>query len=124
MFMGKKFEDIKGEETTTVIGAGVEVEGTFTASGNITIKGHLTGSVETKNDLYVAETASIDGEVKTKNAFISGRIKGNVIAEEKLKFSSTAKIDGDLICQNLSVEEGAILNGKCQMSKKEEVSLE
>jgi len=121
MFMMKKFEDIKNEETTTIIGSGVEVEGTFTASGNVTIKGRVIGSVETKEDLYVAETASIEAEIKAKNAFIGGAIKGNVVAEEKVNLSNTAKINGDITCQALSIEEGAVLNGKCQMGKREEI---
>ena len=119
MFMSKKNEEVNSE-AETIIGAGVEVEGTFASSGNVTVKGRVLGSLETKNDLYVAETASIEAEVKAKNAFIGGEVKGNVVAEEKVKLSNSAKVFGDITCQTLSIEEGAILNGKCQMSKREE----
>ena len=117
--MSKKNEEVSSE-AETIIGAGVEVEGTFVSSGNVTVKGHVLGSLETKNDLSVAETASIEAEVKAKDAFISGEVKGNVVAEEKVKLSSSAKVLGDIACRTLSIEEGAILNGKCQMSKREE----
>jgi len=119
MFMSKKNEEVNSE-AETIIGAGVEVEGTFVSSGNVTVKGRVLGSLETKNDLYVAETASIEAEVKAKNAFIGGEVKGDVVAEEKVKLSNSAKVFGDITCQTLSIEEGAILNGKCQMSKREE----
>ena len=113
--MAKKNETLN-EEAETIIGAGVEVEGTFVSSGNVTVKGQVSGSLETKSDLYVAETAKIEAEVKAKNAFIGGEIKGNITVEERVKLANTAKVFGDITCQALSIEEGAVLNGKCQMT--------
>jgi cytoskeletal protein CcmA (bactofilin family) len=42
-----------------------------------------------------------------------------VKVSEKLQLKSTAKIFGNVEANILSVEEGGILNGKCQMVKKE-----
>jgi len=117
--MSKKFEEIQKEDTETVIGAGVDVEGTFKANGNVTIKGHISGSVETQADLYIAETAHIEGDTTAKNVLVGGEMHGNIVADDKVKLLGSAKIIGDVTCQFLSIEEGARLNGKCQMGKKE-----
>ena len=106
---------IKPEEAETIIGAGVKVEGTFSAVGNVIIKGELVGSMETQSDVYLMEGGVIEANIKSNNAIIAGRVKGNLKVEEKIELSSTAKLSGDINCQSLSIEEGAILHGKCNV---------
>jgi len=109
---GKKYRD---EDAETIIGSGVKVEGTFVAFGNVTVKGTVSGSIETKNDLRVENGALIEADAKAKNAFVAGAIKGNLKAEEKIKLSESAQVAGDLECKTLSVDEGAAFNGRCVM---------
>jgi len=106
---------IKPEEAETIIGAGVKVEGTFNAVGNVVVKGELVGSMETQSDVYLMEGGVIEANIKASNAIIAGRVKGNLKVEEKIELKSTAKLSGDINCQSLSIEEGAILYGKCKV---------
>ena len=106
---------IKPEEAETIIGAGVKVEGTFNAVGNVVVKGELVGSMETQSDVYLMEGGVIEANIKSNNAIIAGRVKGNLKVEEKIELSSTARLLGDINCQSLSIEEGAILHGKCKV---------
>jgi len=111
----------KNENTETIIGSGVKLEGTFAASGNITVKGVVSGSIETENDLYVEDGAVIEADVKAKNIFVAGEIKGNLKAQEKIELKKTAKVNGDVECKFLSVEEEAVFNGKCVMGGSQEI---
>jgi len=116
--MFEKEHKIKAEDAETVIGAGVRVEGNFNAFGDVIVKGTVSGALETQNDLHVEAGALIEADAKAKNAYIAGEIKGGLIAEEKIKFSRSAKIEGDIQCKILSVEEGAVINGRCIMGAK------
>ncbi len=106
---------IKPEEAETIIGAGVKVEGTFSAVGDVVIKGELVGSIETQSDVYLMEGGVIEANIKSRNAIVAGRVKGNLKVEEKIELNSTAKLSGDINCQSLSIEEGAVLHGKCNV---------
>lgn len=106
---------IKPEDAETIIGAGVKVEGTFNAVGDVIVKGELTGSLETRSNLHLMEGGIIEANVKSQNAVISGRVKGNLKVEEKIELGSTAQLNGDINCQSLSIEEGATLFGKCKV---------
>lgn len=106
---------IKPEEAETTIGAGVKVEGTFNAIGDVIIKGELVGSIETQSDICLMEGGVIEANIKSRNAIIAGQVKGNLKVEEKIELNSTAKLFGDINCQSLSIEEGAILHGKCKV---------
>jgi len=46
---------------------------------------------------------------------IDGRVRGKIIARESLEIMSTAVIDGEIFPTRLTVVDGGIFNGKCQM---------
>jgi len=106
---------IKPEDAETIIGAGVKVEGTFNAIGDVIVKGELTGSLETQSNLHLMEGGTIEANIKSQNAIIFGRVKGNLKVEEKIDLGSTAQLNGDINCQSLAIEEGATLSGKCKV---------
>lgn len=105
----------QSNETDTIIGPSVKVEGNFKSDGNVIVEGMVQGSIKTKNNLTIGESAKIKAEVETNNLFLSGEIKGNVKVLEKAELKSNAKILGNLETKILTVEEGAIINGKCTM---------
>ncbi len=109
---------IKSEDAETIVGAGVKVEGTFVAVGNVILKGELLGSLETKSDLHLQQGGKIEADIKAKNAVVAGEVKGNLNVEEKIELGSSAKVSGDLNCRVLSIEEGAILNGRCSVGSQ------
>jgi len=110
-----KDSKIRSEEAETIIGEGVKVEGTFNAFGDVIIKGELTGSLETENNLSVKDRGKVEADIRAKNALIAGEIKGNLDVEEKIELSSTAKVFGDINCRVLAINEGAVLNGRCRV---------
>ena len=116
MFMSKE-KQVDRKDAETVIGAGVEVEGNFAAYGDIIVRGKIRGSIETKNDFYADEEALVEAEIKSNNAFVSGEVRGNLHIAEKIQMASTARVHGDVYCRLISMEEGAIFNGKCVMEE-------
>ncbi len=115
--MFEKDPKIKSGDVETIIGAGVKVEGTFTAVGNVIVKGEVSGSVETKSDLHLKAGGRIKADIKAKNSSIAGEVKGNLDVEEKIEMASTANVAGDITCRVLSIDEGATLNGRCSVGE-------
>jgi len=107
--------DSGNREIETIIGPSVKVEGNFKGEGNINVDGIVQGSLKTNHNLKVGPSAKIRAEVEAENLFLSGEIRGNVKVKEKSQLAGTAKIFGNLETKLLTVEEGAIINGKCTM---------
>jgi len=103
------------KKTETIIGSSVKVEGNFKGEGNVTVDGIVQGSLKTSHDLKIGPKAKIRAEVEANNLFLAGEIRGNAKIKEKTQLTKTAKIFGNLETKILSVEEGAIINGKCLM---------
>lgn len=99
----------------TIIGPSVKVEGDFKGEGDLVVEGILVGNLETKNNLKIGQNAVVQAEIKANNAFISGKVKGNITAKGKIEVASTAVILGDIKAQIISVESGALIQGKITM---------
>jgi cytoskeletal protein CcmA (bactofilin family) len=105
------------KDAETVIGPSVTVKGNLNSNGNIIIEGILKGGVKTAGEVFVGNKAQITADVEAKSSRVGGEVRGNLKIEGPLAVFSSAKIFGDIECSSLSVENGAIINGKCTMTK-------
>lgn len=117
MSMFKK--DEYTHEVETVIGPSVKVEGDFSAQGNVTIEGSLSGKLRTEQHLTVGSEAKIWANVVAGSAAIAGEIQGNIKVQEGLELASTARVFGDVKASVLSIAAGAVLHGKCQIGEEQ-----
>jgi cytoskeletal protein CcmA (bactofilin family) len=105
------------QDIETIIGQSVKLDGDFVGEGDIIVEGIVNGNIKTKKYLRIGEFAQINAEIEAGDAFIAGVVNGNIKVDNKLEITSTAKIKGDLETSLLSVETGALINGKCQMKE-------
>lgn len=103
-------------EFETVIGLSVKVKGDFNGQGNIIVEGTVEGNLKTNGNLEVGKAAKITANIEAKEAKIGGQITGNIKIKGFLEITATAKIFGDIETSGLSIERGAIFNGKCVMT--------
>lgn len=119
MFKQDAKENYKEEfgNAETIIGPSVMVKGNFNSTGNIVINGILKGGVKTAGNIFIGDHANITADLEAKAATIGGEVRGNLKIKELLQVAAGAKIIGDVECALLSVESGAVINGKVMMSK-------
>lgn len=113
MFKGEPTKTNKTIET--IIGPSVKVEGDFHGDGDVIVEGIVIGNLKTKNDLKVMEGAKIQAEIEARNVFVAGEVLGNITAKDNIDLTTSAKVKGDLTANLISVEKGAIVNGKLTM---------
>ena len=115
MFDSKTNKENHIKDAETIIGQSIKVKGNFHGQGNIIIEGLVEGSVVTSNFLFIGNKAKIKASVEAKDANVGGEITGNIKVKGYLEVKSSARINGDIEASVLSIEKGAILNGKCNM---------
>jgi cytoskeletal protein CcmA (bactofilin family) len=117
--MFKREEDeTRTTETETTIGPSVKVEGDFHGEGSIVVEGRVNGTLKTNQNLRIGTNAKIKAGVEAANVLIAGEVTGNLLIKEKTELKSTAKVTGDITTQIISIETGAVLNGKCISGKE------
>lgn len=107
----------KTEEKLLDVDASMQGSLVFRDTVNLRINGKFEGTLNTKGNLTIGENAKIKADIVGENIIVSGKVVGNVIASNTLTLTRTAYLAGDIRTTRLSIEDGAILQGKCQMSQ-------
>ena len=105
----------KGEEKILDVDASMQGSLSFKDPVNLRINGRFEGTLETKGNLTIGSTALVKADIIGDSIVIGGRVKGKIIAKQMLVFLATALIEGEVFPAKLSVEQGAIFDGKCSM---------
>ena len=103
------------EEKFLDITANMEGNLSFNDPVNLRISGEFKGNLNTKGRLVIGEKATVNAGIDGEEISIAGKITGNVKASKKLEILSSGQINGDVQTPVLSVKEGGILQGRCQM---------
>ena len=119
MFTSKdqKITEEELNNSSSLITKGTTITGNLVSQGNIRIEGNFIGNVKSKSKIVLGPSSFVDGEILTQKAEIDGEVRGKMQISELLSLKPSAVINGDIITKNISVESGAVINGKCKMSK-------
>lgn len=89
----------------SVLGEDAVVRGRLEARGAFEIRGLVDGALAV-DDLLVAPSAEIDGEISGEVLVIAGRLRG-VIRGGSVAILASARIDGEVYYDRISIEPGA-----------------
>jgi excisionase family DNA binding protein len=105
----------RGEEKILDVDASMQGTLSFKDPVNLRINGNFEGTLETKGNLTIGETASVEARISGENIIIAGRVKGDIDAKQRLVLMPTGVLHGNIKTPRLNVVEGAIFQGKCHM---------
>lgn len=107
----KKFEIINSFKTLpSIIASNLSIEGIINSTGTIEIEGYIKGNV-IGNCISIRETGKVEGEISANQVNIRGKFTGNIKAKN-LNIFSKAEVFGEIAYQNLTVEDGASIDGQ------------
>ncbi|MBL7130184.1 MAG: polymer-forming cytoskeletal protein [Candidatus Omnitrophica bacterium] len=110
---------VKVEEKVLDVDASMQGSLTFKDPVNLRINGKFEGSLDTKGSLTIGENAQVRASIVGEDIVICGKVFGNVTSSSSLNLSRSAHLTGDIRTPRLSIDEGAIFQGKCQMDAKD-----
>ena len=93
----------------SIISADLKIVGDLISSGEIQVDGEVQGDIRSKV-LLVGEGASIKGEIQADTVRVHGNVNGQIKATF-VNLAKTAHVVGDILHENLSIQEGAFLEG-------------
>ncbi len=107
-------------ETSTVnIGKSVVIKGELTGSEDLTIDGHVEGTIQLRDHvLTIGVNGKIKAQVFAKIVIVLGEVTGNVTATEKVDIRDNGSVDGDVVAPRVAIAEGAHFRGSVDMQPK------
>src|SRR5215472_16334195 len=103
------------------IGKSVVIKGELSGSEDLYVYGQVEGIISLKsNSLTVGPNGQVKASVEAKGIVVQGKLEGNVQASDRVELRKSAVVTGDITTQRISIEEGAYLKGKVDISGKAE----
>jgi cytoskeletal protein CcmA (bactofilin family) len=107
-----------GSGTLSFIGAEVTITGNIGGSGNLHVDGRVDGDVRCAS-LILGGDGTVNGNVIADEAKIAGTVNGTVSAKT-LTIEASARITGDLSYDAVSIESGAMVEGRVKRLTRDE----
>lgn len=95
----------------SVIGPGVETEGTLRSKGDVTVDGTMHGRLIAEGDVTVSKSGLVEGDLEIRSIHVDGTIKGPVVASKRVVLSPSCDVESLVVSPALIVEPGARVVG-------------
>jgi len=105
----------KIEEKVLDVDASMQGTLVFKDTVNLRINGKFEGNLETRGNLTIGPSASVQADITGDNIIVGGKVKGKIIAKERLTLLPQSSVNGQIYPAKLNVAEGAVFEGQCAM---------
>ncbi|MCE5271589.1 polymer-forming cytoskeletal protein [bacterium] len=122
--MFSKKNKIVIDSISSVLGESTRLDGKLVFSGTMRIDGAVQGEIVADQQkgahstLIIGEKARIDGDIHVDTVINSGKIYGNVTASHRLAIHDPGLLIGDVQTSEITVEDGVMFNGRCNMVRR------
>ncbi len=107
----------QGGKSMANIGQSIVFKGELTGDEDLEIEGEVEGDVKLANhQLTIGANGRLKAEVQAKSVLVIGSVVGNLTATERIEIQASGVVDGDIKAPRLLIQEGAVLNGRIEMS--------
>ncbi len=77
----------------------------------------VNDTITAVNEIVVSDDSAVNGDIKAACLVSEGVINGCVTADS-VTFASSSKTTGDIVCKTISIDKGAVIEGKIETSGK------
>jgi cytoskeletal protein CcmA (bactofilin family) len=116
--LSKNKDSLENNLEQTFLGKGAFFNGNLSFKGTLCIDGTFTGQINTSDILIISEDGKIEADIQAGTVICEGLVKGNIVASQKVELRPKSKIIGNIESPSLTIEVGARLDGKCNMTGK------
>ena len=103
--------------TRVAVGRNVNVSGKLIFHEPVRIEGRFKGEVRSIELVVIGEDGMVEGKVFAPRLLIMGELRGDVVGSERVVLGPRAKFFGNIETRDLTVSEGAYLDGNVRMTR-------
>ena len=100
---------------STVIGAGITIEGEITSDDEVVVQGTVRGKLVSKEAVTIEHGASVEADVTGSTLTVSGTLTGNASATDRVDLQTGAKVVGNVKAARITIADGAQFKGNVDM---------
>jgi cytoskeletal protein CcmA (bactofilin family) len=100
---------------STVIGAGITVEGEIVTDEDVVVAGTVRGKLSAKEGITIEHGATVEADIVGGSLTVAGSLTGNVSANERVDLQSGARVIGNVKAARVTIADGAQFKGNVDM---------
>lgn len=98
------------DRSRSVIGPDLTITGNLISKGEVQVDGIVEGDIHGSH-VVIGESATIQGGIIADEVVVRGHVVGTV-RSKRVMLQSTSQVEGDIFHHSLSIEQGALFEGK------------
>lgn len=100
---------------STVIGAGITIEGEITTDEDVVVAGTLRGKLTAKEAVTVEHGANVVADVSGGSLVVAGSITGDITVAERVDLQQGSRVIGNVKASRVTIADGAQFKGNVDM---------
>ena len=108
------------KKSASFIAEGLIIHGNLSGEGDLRLSGKVQGEINIKKgSLIVERSGFVDGNINVEDVTVAGWVNGTIQTTKKVEIAATGRVEGDVSTPQILISEGAKLNGRFQVDRKE-----
>jgi len=117
-----KFKKETADDVSSILAEGVEMTGEMSFSQGLRVDGLVRGKIRSEACLVVGPAGRVEAEIRIRRVSINGEFRGVIHASDRVEIHKEGRVYGDIFTPCLIIEAGALFEGKCNMSEKDQAA--
>ncbi len=105
-----------GGDSPAIIGKSITIQGEVTGDEDLTIQGHVDGSVSLdEHAVTVGPDGKVDADIIARVITVEGHVDGDLDADDQIVLRGSARVEGDISAPRVVLEDGSYFRGAVDM---------
>src|SRR6185295_7396478 len=100
---------------STVIGAGITIDGEVTTDEDVVVQGTVRGKLSARDTVTVEQGAVVEADISGGPLSVAGSVTGNITSTDRVDLQSGAKVIGNVKATRITIADGAQFKGNVDM---------
>ncbi|HEY2510509.1 MAG TPA: polymer-forming cytoskeletal protein [Polyangiaceae bacterium] len=100
---------------STVIGAGITIEGEVTTDEDVVVQGTVRGKLSAREAVTVESGAVVEADIVGGPLSVAGAVTGNITSNDRVDLQSGARVVGNVKAARITIADGAQFKGNVDM---------
>lgn len=100
---------------STVIGAGITVDGDITTDEDVVVQGTVRGKLAAREGITVESGGVVEADIAGGPMSIAGAVTGNLSSSDRVDLQPGAKVVGNVKATRITIADGAQFKGNVDM---------
>jgi cytoskeletal protein CcmA (bactofilin family) len=100
---------------STVIGAGITIEGEITTEEDVIVQGTVRGKLQAKDGVTIEQGGVVEADIVGGALTCAGAVTGNITSNDRVDLQPGAKVVGNVKATRITIADGAQFKGNVDM---------